>query len=274
MRKLNGLLFFSLIFFWGVVDTDAFDFKSTPVQDAFDQQLSMYNYNADQEFDNVNKKKDDKDEDSTIDDFGNKVAVTKSIYKAVFYSALIPGAGEYYLGYKKKARYFFAAEALAWVGFFAFRTYGSWKEDDYIRYGNIHANAQLDDKSEEFHDWVGFYDNTEHFNSEGRVGDPERAYLPPDDPYWHWRWQSEEEQAIYRDLKNRSREAYRRANFMIGAMIFNRIISIIDTIRDAKREQRKISGFGENEDNSSKFKVVVNPFKESNQLQITFYPAF
>ena len=50
-----------------------------------------------------------------------------SILKAAALSALLPGLGEYYLGHRTKAKYFFGAEALTWVGFFAFRTYGGWK---------------------------------------------------------------------------------------------------------------------------------------------------
>ena len=79
-----------------------------------------------------------------------------SVLKAAALSALLPGLGQHYLGHRTKAKYFFGAEALTWVGFFAFRTYGVWKEDDYIDLAAQHAGAQLEDKDDEFLDWVGF----------------------------------------------------------------------------------------------------------------------
>ena len=48
------------------------------------------------------------------DDFGGSSPAStgggKSVFKAVLYSSLIPGGGQYYLGKRKTARYFFAAE--------------------------------------------------------------------------------------------------------------------------------------------------------------------
>jgi hypothetical protein len=157
----------------------------------------------------------------------------KSMWRAAAYSALLPGLGEYYVGNRRKARYFFAAETVSWVGFFAFRTYGSWKKDDYIDFAREKAGAQLEGKSDEFNDWVGFYNDIDQFNTLGRVADRDRPYLE-DTPENHWRWQSLEDRMAYRNLKNRSREAYRRADFMIGVMVLSRIISIIDAVHDAR----------------------------------------
>ena len=163
----------------------------------------------------------------------------KSVLKAAVLSALLPGAGEYYVGNRKKARYFFTIEALSWAGCLAFRTYGHWREDDYVRFARTNANASLEGKSDEFRDMVGFYRSIDDYNSLGRVYDPQRPYLY-DTPDNHWRWQSDADQATYRDLKNRSREAYRRAKFMIGIAVANRIISVLDAIRDTRRANRSL----------------------------------
>lgn len=195
-----------------------------------------------------------------------------SVLKAAALSALLPGLGEYYIGHRTKAKYFFGAEALTWVGFFAFRTYGGWKKDDYIDLAAQYADAQLEDKDDEFLDWVGFYIDIDQYNTLGRVGDPDRPYLP-DTPENHWLWESEIYQEAYRDLKNSSREAYRRSDFMIGVAVLNRVISVIDAVRDARRARRTIDDEFSRSDKLN-YRVSVDPLHPHRQLTITLYTSF
>jgi len=106
------------------------------------------------------------------------------------------------------------------------------------------------------------------------VGDPDRAYLE-DTPDNHWEWQSDAERRMYRDLRNGSKEAYRRADFMVVAAVVDRMISIIDAVRSAKRMNRAL----EDEDDAftarsnRKFHFTVDPLA-SRQVCITLYPGF
>ncbi len=193
----------------------------------------------------------------------------KTVGKAILYSLVLPGWGEYYAGQKRKARVFFTVEALTWLGYFSFRTYGGWKRDDYIHFARERANAQLEGKNDWFIDIVGFYDDIDEYNTFGRVFDPDRPYLE-DTPENHWRWQSPADRDIYRHLKNRSREAYRRANFMIGVAIVNRVLSIIDAVRDVKRAQaRQVDSFGITE--RLRMKIDVDPFRDIQRVRLTFF---
>jgi len=194
----------------------------------------------------------------------------KSVMKAALLSALLPGAGEYYLGNRGKARYFFTVEAISWAGCIAFRTYGAWKREDYIRYARTYANANLDGKSEEFRDLVGFYRSIDDYNSLGRVYDPERPYLY-DTPDNHWRWQSDADQATYRNLKNRSREAYRRGKFFVGIAIANRIISVIDAIRDTRRANRSLEQSFSQE---KPLQIQFETFADGAQVQLALKTPF
>lgn len=162
----------------------------------------------------------------------------KQAWKALALSALIPGAGEYYLGHRGRARIFFTGEALSWVGYGSFRMYGHWRKDDMIRWARDRAGADLSGKSDFHQDMVGFYDDIDQYNNFGRVMDPDRPYLF-DTPANHWRWQDTTDQKAYRELKNQSREAYRRANFMIGAMVVNRIVSLVDVFQMVMRSRGK-----------------------------------
>jgi hypothetical protein len=211
------------------------------------------------------------------DDFGGSSGRPrsggKSIFKAALYSTLIPGGGQYYLGKRKTARYFFAAEALTWFGYLSFKTYGNWRRDDYIAFAAVNANADLEDKSDEHLAWVGFYNNIREFNSFGRVWDPERAYLP-DTPENHWEWKSDDERQTYRDLRNRSLEAFRRSDFMIGVAILDRVVSVIDAVRSARRMNRRIDMDLSDAGQNRWLKLSVNPFSSRRQVCLTLYPGF
>ena len=209
------------------------------------------------------------------DEFGSAATSSgkKSVFKAVAFSALIPGGGQLYVGNKKAARYFLTAEALTWLGFAAFRTYGDWRKDDYINYAAVHANAQLEGKSDDFIDLVGFYSNIRDYNAYGRAYDPERPYLF-DTPENHWEWPTAEERHAFRTLKNRSRESYRRADFMIGVAIVDRVISIIDAVREVSRHNRRLGSGLTNTEPERKLKFAVDPLRDTRQISLTLYPGF
>jgi hypothetical protein len=245
----------------------AIELKPTPVQSQFAADLGSRGLQLVAAADNGDAFITDENQEERAD----RISGRKSTAKAVLYSALVPGLGQYYTGYKTKARYFFAAELVTWVAYGGFRMYGNWKKDDYIDYGNIHANAQLDDKSDDFLDWVGFYTNIDQFNSEGRVGDRERPYLF-DTPENHWQWQSVTDQQMYRDLKNMSRESYRRANFMIFVAVLNRVISAIDAAIDVGRVN-KTEGV-DWQVGSTRFELNLDAVSRDRQFALTVYPGF
>lgn len=204
----------------------------------------------------------------------------KSVSKAILYSALLPGMGEFYVGSRKKARYFFAVEAISWLGFLSYHTYGNWKEDDYISFARERAGARLEDKDKLFHDWVGFYDDIDQFNEFGRVQDRERPYLV-DNESNHWRWRSRTDKAAYRELKNSSREAFRRRDFTVGVMILNRIVSIIDAVHDARKTRRLFGDAAPSADDAPSadgerfgYRLDVDPLSADQQVRLTLLARF
>lgn len=266
MRIILSLLL--ILFVLSSSDLFALGFPESKIDAAMRKELARDSWRAslDQPF------KTDEDSDKSDNSFRPKRSGHKSLFKAGLYSALIPGGGQLYVGNKKTARYFLAAELVTWVGYISFKTYGNWKEDDYIRYAAVHANAQVGDKSEEFVDMVGFYNDIYEYNRLGRVFDPDREYLP-DTPENHWQWKSEADRYNFRDLKNRSREADRRAEFMIGIAVVDRLISIIDAVRGARRANNELKTDFASSDKPA-YKISVNPFNSRNQFKLTIYPGF
>jgi hypothetical protein len=193
----------------------------------------------------------------------------KSTKKAILYSVLVPGWGEYYAGRKDKAKYFFAVEAITWIAYFSYRTYGNWRKDDMIRIAAEKANANLNGKDDHFFDMVGFYENVHEYNSLGRITDPGRPYYH-DTTEFYWNWQSSSDRDDYRDLKNSFRSAFKNSETVIGLAILNRLISIVDAVRDVKSYNRKINDpFSESEND---IKLEINPLNEINQVTIKWYP--
>ena len=243
------------------------ELKQTPIQSTLQQSLSAA---GSDDFDYSQPSHRWKDEDEP--EWDSRQGHAKSVAKAALYSALVPGWGEYYVGHKKKARFFFTVEVLSWIGFIGFTTYGNWKEDDFIRFANERAGANLNGKDDWFLDMVGFYEDIDEYNSFGRVYDPDRPYLD-DNASNHWRWQSPSDKELYRHLKNRSREAYRRADFMIGLAILNRVVSVIDAVRDAKRSRHTFdASFGNS--GGIRYRFDVDPFSSRRQISFTLFTPF
>lgn len=196
----------------------------------------------------------------------------KSLVKTVLFSVLVPGGGEYYLGNRGKAKFFFAAEVLTWITYFGFRTYGDWNKDDMIKFAADRAGADIEGRSDQFEDWVGFYSSIDQFNRTGREADPDRPFLE-DNASNHWRWQSDADRNTYRDMKNAYRENYRGSDFALGFAMVNRIVSVVDAVRDFRRLRRRVEdplfGMG-----TVTYEVEVNPFAGERQLSVTFYPGF
>jgi hypothetical protein len=196
-------------------------------------------------------------------EFGGKKEGLKSGTKAALLSLLLPGAGEIYGGSKTKGKIFMFSEVSLWAGFFAFRTYGDWLEDDYKVYAASYARVDLDGKDDDFFDNLTFYDSRDQYNQFGPLFFEEKQPYPLDDT-WNWEWDSRESREHYRDLKNRSKSAYRRALYMVGLSALNRIVSVVDAIKTVRAYNRKKSL----ELSQIKFDLKANPLGNNPQVMV------
>jgi len=170
---------------------------------------------------------------------GEKTKRSVSKTKAVLLSLLIPGAGQMYADAKGRGEIFMGAEVTIWVGYLAFNSYGNWKEDDYVRFATRYAAIDPSGKDEEFFRNLTFYDDREQYNDAGRIIDPSSPYYPPNSGY-DWYWESEGRRDEYRSIRNASETAFRKATFMIGMAVFNRILAGIDAFRLAQNRSNEI----------------------------------
>ncbi len=176
--------------------------------------------------------------DVPADEFA-PAAQLKSPKRAFLLSLLLPGAGQYYNESKTKAKIFAGSEASLWVAFLAFRRVGSWKKTDYKNYAVEHADINPVDKNDDFYERLTYYDDRDQYNQFTRLFNGPEAPIYPETDYWNWEWESQQSRAEYRDLRNQSKNAYRRSLYMLGLAALNRVISAVDAFRGAKKYNRK-----------------------------------
>ncbi len=196
----------------------------------------------DDDFDFDNGDKDDTKgaDNSKLNPNGEKGEKKISKTKAVLLSLLVPGAGHMYADADSRGEIFMGTEVAIWVGYIAFNTYGHWKEDDYIRYATRYAAIDPTGKDDEFYRNLTFYDNRDEYNKSGRIIDPSSPYYEPNSGY-DWYWESDSRREEYRSMRNASKTAFRKATFMIGMAVFNRILSGIDAFRIAQKKSSEMT---------------------------------
>ncbi len=196
--------------------------------------------------------------------------------KAVALSLLLPGAGQYYAGAKGRAEVFIGAEVAVWAGVLAFHTYGNWKEDDYIRYAERHAGIDPSGKNDDFYKNLTFYNNREDYNTAGRIINPTAPYYPYTQSFY-WQWESDDARTTYRSIRNSSKTAFRKATFMIGMAVFNRIIAGIDSFRIVSRmaqQTEQENEFSKVDDTKIKVKFNANPFSRNPSIALKLLRQF
>jgi hypothetical protein len=195
--------------------------------------------------------------------------------KAVFLSLVFPGAGHYYAGEKGRAEVFAGFEVATWVSALAFHTYGEWKKDDYVNIAKSHAGIIEADQGDEFYKNLAFYENRDDYNTAGRIINPGAPYYPNTRDYY-WQWDETASRKEYRSVRNSSESAFRKATFMVGVAVFNRIVAGIDTFRILRKIKTEVKEdeFSSKEKEGIKFKVKANPFGDNPGIKLAVSRQF
>lgn len=197
-------------------------------------------------------------------EFEEKREGLKSVTKAAFLSFLLPGAGEIYAGSQTRGKIFLSVETSVWAGFFGYRTYGGWLKKDYKNYAASHAGVSLSGKPDDFFDNLAFYDSRDEYNQFALLYHREDATPYPENELWNWAWDSPSSKSYYRNLKNRSKTAYRRALYMVGLSLVNRVVSVIDAMKAVRSYNRKKSM----EFSKVRFDIKLTPFGHNPKLML------
>ncbi len=194
----------------------------------------------------------------------------KSKWKALGLSLLVPGAGQYYSENKGRMKIFGVTEVFVWSGFFGIRAYGGWKKEDFKSWAAFHAGADVNGKSDDYFEKLTYYDNLDDYNQLEILYEGSRAVLFPSTPEFYWNWDSDESRSHYRNLRNQSKNAYRRSLLLLGAAVVNRVLSGIDAYRSAGSYNRQRE-FG---DSGWKIFCSAADLMEHGKIEIGFSRQF
>jgi hypothetical protein len=174
----------------------------------------------------------------------------KSVPLALFMSAALPGAGEYYMGSRTRSKIFFGVEAAAWVSYLAFIYHGRRVRDSYKLFAAANAGASPDMTSEDYWNAIEWNMTNEDFNE--RVREEARALYPRDldkqkqyidehsyDGNLAWSWEGADSVEEFRRLRRESRDAFQYAIYSTGFAILNRLASLMDVIIMGRSGEKK-----------------------------------
>ncbi len=163
----------------------------------------------------------------------NKIEVGSSSHsktKNILFSLVLPGAGQWAMGAKNRAQFFLGTEMILWMGFFGANAYADILQRNYQSYAAVHAGATIQNKDKQYWIDVGSADNIFEFN-EQQLRQRDLKAIYPEEDFYYWQWDSREHQRYYNKLRVQEHDWERRATFIVGAFILNRVVSAVDVLR-------------------------------------------
>lgn len=155
-------------------------------------------------------------------------------FKAGGLSILLPGAGQYYNGQKKKAYIMAGAEVAIWTAFFVFDAQGGNRMDTAEEFAGIYAGTDGEHENSYWQS-VGRYMDSDAFNDarlrEARALQEEVSGLVYGDDTWQW--VNDDRRREFNKLRADGNSAYDRRDFMILFAVINRGISVVDAVLGA-----------------------------------------
>lgn len=166
----------------------------------------------------------------------------KSAKLAMLASAAIPGIGQQYLGKRKSALAFFGMEVLSVFGAVFLEKYSRQLENDAHGYAALHAGVDVRGKDERFWTAVGRFSSMQEYHRNlSWDRQPENLYTSES---MNWKWgydelSDEQHREKFNGFRDASRKIHIAASACIGAMIINRIVSIVDIRASTKYKSQE-----------------------------------
>ena len=169
---------------------------------------------------------------------------------AILYSLLLPGMGELYADGYDSGVYFTIADVAIWGTLIGMNVYGNWQEDNYKSFALANAAIAEEGKNSTFYADISSYNSVEEFNNEKLLNRNFDELYNTDTHYWQWADNNQRKE--YRDMWSSSEQAFTNVRFAAGALLLNRIISMINAVRLVNKYNNKL------EESLPKVSVGVN----------------
>jgi len=176
----------------------------------------------------------------------------KSPRRAMLYSLILPGMGQWYSESKGAAKLYFSIEAGLWTYFLVSKAQEGILRKGYVAFaaGNANTNPSKAPNqyfkdlgqffsSDSANEWIRRQAREQYPNDKAKQEEYISARLYTGDHTWVWNDQAS--WLSYRDQRLRSLEARHRASYAVGWAIVHRILSGLDAARVASRHNRDLS---------------------------------
>jgi hypothetical protein len=158
---------------------------------------------------------------------------------AILASAVLPGSGQLMLGARNRGEALLWLDGSIWALWSGLSWYAGSREHDARLFAGREAGADIATNEAVYYKALERYDNSDQYNEDVRR---EARDLYPDDPssqhtYYEshgyfgssaWDWSSDSARYDYWRTRRSGRAAALKAQFTVGALLLNRIGSIID----------------------------------------------
>lgn len=172
----------------------------------------------------------------TVSLFNHSEKLTKSANLAMLSSAIIPGTGQQYLNRNRSALIYIGVDLLSLFGAVFLERYSRQLERDAHGFAALHAQVDCSSKDERFWNAVGSSKSLNDYHDNLDLNrEQDQRYK---DASYYWYWNSDDNQERYNEFRDRSRKLHIVGSICIGAMIVNRIVSVVDIKAATKYKSR------------------------------------
>ena len=167
----------------------------------------------------------------------------KSVWVAIGYSLVLPGLGDLYADNFRTGRYYLGADVALWMTYGGLRTYGQWLRQDAQGFATQHSGANFGGKVDQFSVDIGNFNNVYDYN-EAKLRNRQFDLIYDPNSNFAWQWTSDDDRLNYKHLRIRGDAVTRNSQFVIGALVINRIISAISAARSVSLYNRTVQFIG------------------------------
>lgn len=148
-------------------------------------------------------------------------------------SLVIPGWGEYKLGYKDQAARFLITDILLIGTAFGLNYYSGLRTDEYKDYAVMYAGITSSGKSDSYWVHISNYDNTLEYNEQKNVRRYFTERYEDDDDFWSW--ESADRRKKYDDIRISAENAGTWFYYSLGGIALNHFLSALNASGKASR---------------------------------------
>ncbi len=173
----------------------------------------------------------------TVNLFTQYEQFSKSSKVAIFSSLLLPGTGHQYLGRPNSALAYLTIDIFSLAGAVFAERYSARVYSDARGYAAFYADAAGGGNDDRFWMYVGEFDDSKSYNLAIRNNrDFANEYNTGEKS---WSWVTSDDRKKYNEMRKRARTYHLASSICIGAMVLNRIVSILDIRASTKYKVQK-----------------------------------